>query len=57
MVESMFEYCGVIFKKLMVKVKIKMIFVEEVKFDFDVLNMVVENVCVMDICDIDIEVK
>ena len=57
MAESMPEYCGVISKKPTVKAKIKTILAEEAKFDFDVLNTVVENARVMDIRDIDTEAK
>ncbi len=57
MAESMPEYCGVISKKPTVKAKIKTILAEEAKFDFDVLNTVVENARVMDVRDIDTEAK
>ncbi|WP_404341115.1 tRNA uracil 4-sulfurtransferase ThiI [Pseudoalteromonas mariniglutinosa] len=57
MAESMPEYCGVISKKPTVKAKIAVIKAEEEKFDFDILNTVVESARVMDIRDIDTEAK
>ncbi|KPZ58895.1 tRNA uracil 4-sulfurtransferase ThiI [Pseudoalteromonas sp. P1-7a] len=57
MAETMPEYCGVISKKPTVKAKIDVIKAEEEKFDFDVLNTVVENARIMDVRDIDVEAK
>ena len=57
MAETMPEYCGVISKKPTVKAKIAVIEAEEQKFDFDVLNTVVENARIMDVRDIDVEAK
>lgn len=47
--KTMPEYCGVISNKPTVKAKLDVIEAEEQKFDFDVLNRVVENATVMDI--------
>ncbi|SFD03025.1 tRNA uracil 4-sulfurtransferase ThiI [Pseudoalteromonas denitrificans] len=52
MAEVMPEYCGVISKKPTVKAKIGKILAEEEKFDFDILDTVIENARVMDIRDI-----
>jgi thiamine biosynthesis protein ThiI len=57
MAETMPEYCGVISKKPTVKAKIDVIKGEEEKFDFDVLDTVVDKARVMDIRDIDIEAR
>ncbi|MBE0376444.1 tRNA uracil 4-sulfurtransferase ThiI [Pseudoalteromonas prydzensis] len=57
MAETMPEYCGVISKKPTVKAKIAVVEAEEQKFDFDVLNTVVENARIMDVRDIDVEAK
>ncbi|NMR24465.1 tRNA 4-thiouridine(8) synthase ThiI [Pseudoalteromonas sp. NEC-BIFX-2020_015] len=57
MAETMPEYCGVISKKPTVKAKIEVVKAEEQKFDFDVLNTVIENARVMDVRDIDLEAK
>ena len=57
MAETMPEYCGVISKKPTVKAKIEVIKAEEEKFDFDILNTVIENARVMDVRDIDVEAK
>ncbi|NMM41151.1 tRNA uracil 4-sulfurtransferase ThiI [Pseudoalteromonas arctica] len=57
MAETMPEYCGVISKKPTVKAKIAVVEAEEQKFDFDVLNTVIENARIMDIRDIDVEAK
>lgn len=57
MAEVMPEYCGVISKKPTVKAKIGKILAEEEKFDFDVLDTVIENARVMDIRDIAKEAK
>lgn len=48
----MLEYCGVIFKSLMVKVVKSKIEVEEEKFDFSIFDKVVEEVNNVDICEI-----
>lgn len=47
--KTMPEYCGVISNKPTVKAKLHVIEAEEEKFDFEVLNRVVENATVMDI--------
>ncbi|WP_054014360.1 tRNA uracil 4-sulfurtransferase ThiI [Pseudoalteromonas sp. R3] len=57
MAESMPEYCGVISKKPTVKAKLEKIEAEESKFDFDVLDTVVENAVVKDIREIEAEAK
>ncbi len=57
MSETMPEYCGVISKKPTVKAKLSVIEEEESKFDFDVLNTVIDNARVMDIRDIEKESK
>ncbi len=57
MAEAMPEYCGVISKKPTVKAKLATILAEEAKFDFDILNTVVENARIMDIRDIETEAK
>lgn len=57
MAEAMPEYCGVISRKPTVKAKLATIEAEEAKFDFDVLNTVVQNANIMDIRDIDTEAK
>lgn len=57
MAETMPEYCGVISKKPTVKAKLSVIEEEEAKFDFDVLETVVDNARVMDIRDIEKESK
>lgn len=57
MAEAMPEYCGVISKKPTVKAKIEVIKAEEEKFDFDVLETVIDNARVIDIRDIDIQAK
>ncbi|MGY8878623.1 MAG: thiazole biosynthesis protein, partial [Pseudoalteromonas sp.] len=57
MAETMPEYCGVISKKPTVKAKIEVIEAEEEKFDFDVLDTVVNNARIMDVRDIDVEAK
>ncbi|MGO2293713.1 MAG: tRNA uracil 4-sulfurtransferase ThiI [Pseudoalteromonas sp.] len=57
MAETMPEYCGVISKKPTVKAKLSVIQAEEQKFDFDVLDTVVDNARIMDIRDIDVQAK
>ncbi|WP_440054991.1 tRNA uracil 4-sulfurtransferase ThiI [Pseudoalteromonas sp. T1lg65] len=57
MAEAMPEYCGVISQKPTVKAKLERIIAEEGKFDFDVLNTVIENAVVKDIRDIEVEAK
>ncbi|BDF95418.1 MULTISPECIES: tRNA uracil 4-sulfurtransferase ThiI [Pseudoalteromonas] len=57
MAETMPEYCGVISKKPTVKAKVAVVEAEEQKFDFDVLDTVVENARIMDVRDIDVEAK
>ena len=57
MAETMPEYCGVISKKPTVKAKVDVILGEEEKFDFDVLDTVVNNARIMDVRDIDVEAK
>jgi len=57
MAETMPEYCGVISKKPTVKAKIAVVEAEEQRFDFDVLNTVIENARIMDVRDIDVEAK
>jgi thiamine biosynthesis protein ThiI len=51
--ETMPEYCGVISKKPTVKAVESKLLAEEAKFDFSILDSVVENARVMDIRDID----
>ncbi|WMN58379.1 tRNA 4-thiouridine(8) synthase ThiI [Pseudoalteromonas xiamenensis] len=53
MAEAMPEYCGVISKKPNVKTRIGKVQAEEEKFDFDVLNTVVDNARIMDIREIE----
>ena len=57
MAETMPEYCGVISKKPTVKAKIEVIKAEEEKFDFDVLDTVIDNARIMDVRDIDTQAK
>jgi thiamine biosynthesis protein ThiI len=57
MAEAMPEYCGVISKKPTVKAKLGSILVEEAKFDFDVLDTVINNATVKDIREIETEAK
>jgi thiamine biosynthesis protein ThiI len=57
MSEVMPEFCGVISKKPTVKAKLDTIIAEEAKFDFDILDTVVENAHIMGIKDIDVETK
>ncbi|MFA0071505.1 tRNA 4-thiouridine(8) synthase ThiI, partial [Vibrio breoganii] len=49
------EYCGVISKKPTVKAKKGKLEAEEAKFNFEVLDQVIENARVMDIRDIEKE--
>ncbi|MCF2857364.1 tRNA 4-thiouridine(8) synthase ThiI [Pseudoalteromonas sp. SMS1] len=57
MAEAMPEYCGVISKKPTVKAVLEKIEAEEAKFDFDVLETVVNNATIKDIRDIEEEAK